>query len=218
MRIAVFGGTGKAGWMLIQQALDEGHEIVAFARNPGKLTIRHDRLTIIAGELSDETEIERAVGGTNAVVSLLGPLPASKGQPITAGTKNVLAAMERHGVRRLVVVSTASACDPNDVRDLKFALLVGLMKRIYPAAYDDIVATAAAVRASDRDWTIVRLPLLTNGPKTRVNAGHLGLGVVGTFLSRANLVEFLLRALQDPRTIRQAPAISNGRGNDGARK
>ncbi|MGH7898163.1 MAG: NAD(P)-dependent oxidoreductase, partial [Candidatus Binatia bacterium] len=189
--------------------------VVAYARSPGKLAIRHERLAV-AGELSDAASIDRAVAGTDAVVSLLGPLPGAKGLAITEGTRHVLDAMAEHGVRRLVAVSTASARDPEDGRDWKFALLVGIMKRIFPAAYADIVAAAEAVRGSDREWTIVRLPFLTDGSKTAVAAGPLGRGIVGTLLSRANLVDFLFHQLRDRRWLRGAPAISNGRRKDGA--
>ena len=72
MRIAVFGGTGVTGRLLIAQALDEGDSVTAYARHPEKLAIVNDRLTVVEGELSDAAAIERAVEGADGVISLLG--------------------------------------------------------------------------------------------------------------------------------------------------
>ena len=37
MRITIFGATGGTGKQLVEQALAEGNEVVAFARKPSKL-------------------------------------------------------------------------------------------------------------------------------------------------------------------------------------
>jgi len=58
MRIAVFGGTGATGRLLIDQALDRGLSVTAYARHPEKLGIEDDRLTVVAGELSDSAAID----------------------------------------------------------------------------------------------------------------------------------------------------------------
>jgi putative NADH-flavin reductase len=57
MKIAIFGSSGNVGKLLVEQALAEGYDVVAYARNPSKLTIKHDHLTIMQGELSDEVMI-----------------------------------------------------------------------------------------------------------------------------------------------------------------
>jgi putative NADH-flavin reductase len=77
-------------------------------------------------------------------------------------------------------------------------------------AYEDIVSVAEAVRASDLDWTIVRLAMLNNKPKSgTVRAGYLGRGEVGTWISRADIAVFMLNQIEDVNYVRQAPAISN---------
>ncbi|NEO95433.1 MAG: NAD(P)H-binding protein, partial [Moorea sp. SIO3G5] len=37
MNILIFGSTGGTGRQLVEQALDQGHRVTAFARNPAKL-------------------------------------------------------------------------------------------------------------------------------------------------------------------------------------
>jgi uncharacterized protein YbjT (DUF2867 family) len=210
MRITVFGATGGTGKQLVGQALAEGDEVVAFARKPSKLNIMDKNLTIVQGELTDQALIERAVKGANAVISVLGPRGGSKSKPLTEGMQSIIAAMKKQGIRRLIITSTLSAKDPNDPLNFRTKALVNLVKITMHDAYEEIVSVAETVRDSDLDWTIVRLTMLNNNPKSgKVKAGYVGKGEVGTWISRADLADFLLRQVQDTKYLRQAPAISN---------
>jgi putative NADH-flavin reductase len=209
-RITVFGATGGTGKHLVEQALTSGNEVVAYVRDPSKLGIVHEHLSIVQGELSDAALIERAVSGADAVISVLGPRGGSKNKPLTEGMQNIIAAMKKQGVRRLIITSTLSAKDPNDMPEFKARVLVGLVKLTMNATYEEIVSVAEAVRASDLDWTIVRLTMLNNKPKSgKVRAGYLGRGEVGTWISRADIADFMLSQIEDVKYMRQAPAISN---------
>jgi NAD(P)-dependent dehydrogenase (short-subunit alcohol dehydrogenase family) len=209
MQLTIFGATGGTGKQLVEQALAAGNQVVAFVRNPSKLTTRHDRLTIVQGELADSAAIECAISGADAVISVLGPRGDSSGKPITRGTQNILAAMEKCRVRRFVLSSTPSASDPNDSPDFRFKIAVGLIRLMVRSAYEDIVNTAQIVRASDCDWTIVRVSMLTDAPKTgRVKVGYVN-KAMGMHLARADMAEFMLKQVQDTKYLRQAPAISN---------
>ena len=195
---------------LVEQAIAEGNEVVAYVRNPSKLDMENEHLTVVQGELTDEELIEKAVKGVDAVISLLGPRGGSKSKPLTHGIQNIIAAMKKQGVRRLVITSTLSAKDPNDLPDFKTKSLVNLVKVTMHDAYEDIVSTAETVRNSDLDWTIVRLTMLNNKPKSgKVRAGYVGRGDVGTWISRADVADFMLKQVQDTKYLRQAPAITN---------
>jgi nucleoside-diphosphate-sugar epimerase len=208
MRLTIFGATGGTGQQLVQLALAAGHEVVAFVRDPSRITQRHARLTVVSGDLTDQAAVERAIEDASAVISVLGPRRDAHGKPITRGTLRIVAAMQKLGVRRLVVSSTPSARDPNDSPDIRFKLAVGVIRRLAHAAYEDIVSTAEVVRASDRDWTVVRVSMLSDGPKTGpVKAGPVNRRM-GMRLTRADLAEFMLKQVEDMTYLRQAPAIS----------
>jgi putative NADH-flavin reductase len=210
MRIAVFGATGGTGIRLVEQALASGDYVVVYVRNPSKLSISHEHLKVIQGELTDEPLIESAVSGADAVISALGPRGDSKNKPITRGMQSIIAAMKKQGIRRLIITSTLSAKDPNDPLNFRTKALVNLVKVTMHDAYEEIVSVAETVRNSDLDWTIVRLTMLNNNPKSgKIKAGYVGKGEVGTRISRADLADFLLRQVQDKKYLRQAPAISN---------
>jgi len=210
MKIAIFGATGETGRQLVEQALAAGYQVVAYVRNPSKLNTKHENLTIVQGELADQAIIERAVSAADAVISVLGPRGGSKDKPITRGMQNIIEAMKKQGVRRLIISSTLSAKDPNDLPDFKAKALVNLVKLTMHAAYEEIVSVADTVRKSDLDWTIVRLTTLNNNPKSgKVRVGYLGKGEVGLRISRPDLAEFLLKQVQDTKYLRQAPVISD---------
>ena len=202
-KITVFGATGGTGKQLVKQALAAGYEVVAYARNPSKLNISHEHLTVVQGELSDQALIESAIKGTDAVLSTLGPHGRSKNKPITQGMQNIIAIMKKHGVRRLIITSTLSAKDPNDKPDLRTKGMVNLVKITMHGAYEDIVSVAETVRASDLDWTIVRLALLNNKPKTgKVKTSYIGRGEVGTRISRADIADFMLKQVEHMEYLR----------------
>ena len=76
-------------------------------------------------------------------------------------------------------------------------------------AYEDIVHTAQTVRASDRDWTIIRVSMLTDNPqKDHVKTGYVN-KQMGMRITRADLAAFMLKQMEDTQYLRQAPAISN---------
>ena len=72
MKIAVFGAGGRTGILLVFQALKEGHHVTAFARNANKITIRHEHLRVVEGDVMNEEKVREAVEGCDAVLCTLG--------------------------------------------------------------------------------------------------------------------------------------------------
>lgn len=209
MKLAILGGTGRTGLALVEQALAAGHTVTALARNPAKLALRHERLRVIQGDVTDAECVARVVAGADAVLSVLGPASNAPVFAISRGMAHVLAAMQRHAVRRLVVSAGAGVRDPQDAPGLVDRGMGVLLKLVARNVYADMRRTVDLVRASDRDWTVVRVPMLVDGPRTgRVQAGYVGKGM-GMRITRADLAEFMLRAAEDGQYLRQAPAISN---------
>jgi uncharacterized protein YbjT (DUF2867 family) len=210
MIVAVFGSTGKAGQEVLRQALSRGYTVIAYARNPSKIEFKHEALSVVQGQLADAALLEKAITSADCVISLLGPSSSVHDTALSDGVKNIIATMERVGVQRLIQVVTLSVTDPNDGKDLRFALMVGLVKRLLPGSYAEIVRIGQAVRASKLDWTLVRVPLLNDKPQTRnVHVGYLGQGIVRTAVSRADVAWFMLEQVDKEEYLRKAPAISD---------
>lgn len=208
MKVAIFGASGQTGRQLVEQALAHGHEVTAFVRDPARLPVRHERLRVVQGDVQDAGKVEEAVAGQDAVLSALGPAKPAFNS-MTLGARHILAAMKRHGVRRLVTLTGAGVPDPHDRPKLIDRFIRFLLKRINPEVLADAQRHADQVRASDVDWTIGRVGRLTNGPRTgNVRVGWVGVGT-RPFISRADAAAFMLEQLKDAAHLRQAPMISS---------
>ncbi|MEW1863528.1 NAD(P)H-binding protein [Streptomyces sp. NPDC088194] len=202
MKITIFGATGRMGQLLVRRALDEGHTVTAYARTPGKLRVTHANLSVAPGQLDDDEAILEAVRTADAVIEGVGSE--------STATRRIIAAMDTAGVKRLVAVSTCSVADPADRPDLKVTALVRFVRTVAPRPWAEVRSAAEAVRASDLDWTLVRVAKLNDQPATGdIKVGHYGQGVVGLSLSRADMAAFLLGQVTDETYLRAAPAISN---------
>ncbi|MEU2255680.1 SDR family oxidoreductase [Nocardia xishanensis] len=207
MKIAVFGATGSVGRLVVEQALEQGHEVTAFTRDAAGVTQRHERLRVVEGDVFDTHQAERAVAGQDAVLIALGD--GRKGLVRYAGTKSVVEAMHRTGVKRLICQSTLGVGDSRDNLDFlwKYVFFGLLLRR----AYHDHVEQEAYVRASDLDWTIVRPSAFTDGPRT----GSYRRGFPGSErgltlkIARADIADFLLEQLTDSTYLHRTPGISN---------
>src|SRR6266403_739721 len=91
MKLLILGATGQVGRLLVAQALEQGHEVVAFVRNPPKLKTASGRLTFFKGDARDPRAIAAAMARTDAVLSALGHTSAAKSDVFTAATSAVLA-------------------------------------------------------------------------------------------------------------------------------
>src|SRR4051794_2962709 len=111
MRIAVFGANGPTGRHLTAQALAAGHEVVAVTRRPGSPPARPG-LHVAVADATDPAAVDAAVKGTDAVLSALGAR-FSKGtiSLYSASATAITDAMARHGVKRLLAISSSIA-DP----------------------------------------------------------------------------------------------------------
>lgn len=106
MKILVLGAAGRLGQQLVIEALDQGHEVTAFVRNPATLAKRHDRVKIFQGDALDAKAIEKAIAGQDAIVSALGVGSSRNSGRLMERSMPIIAhAMERQGVRRLVFTS-----------------------------------------------------------------------------------------------------------------
>ncbi len=209
MRVAVFGATGRTGRHLVEGALRDGHEVVALVRDPGKLDVAgRGKLRVVEGDVLIPFRVEEAVAGTDAVLSALGHTKTSPKDVQTRGTRNIVAAMKKHGVRRLLSLTGAGVREAGDRPKPVDRVFSGLLKLLQGDVLADAELHAEVVRGSGLDWTIVRAPRLTGGAAT----GKYRVGLVGqnsgTKISRADVAGFMLRGVTDDSYIGRAPMVS----------
>jgi putative NADH-flavin reductase len=163
---------------------------------------------VIWGVGFNAAKVEETIAGTDAVLSALGQRKGSTSDVQTRGTENIVAAMERHGVRRLVSLTGAGVKDPRDEPKLVDRAITLLLRRLQPDVLEDGVRHVEVIKASGLEWVIVRGPRLTEGPGKGGYRVGLGGKNSGTRISRADLAEFMLGQLTANTHLRQMPGVS----------
>lgn len=213
MKLVIFGATGLLGQRLVEQALAQGHHVTAFARNAALLPDR-PRLHAFEGNVLDPERVTAALNGQEAAIVALGGdrnnvrKASSVGSPSirTRGTKNIVAAMEETGVRRLICVSAYGVGDSRKRGCLYSALVWSILKPVFL----DTEQQEEIVRTSSADWTLVRPSQLTDTPATgKYRVGlDLRLGLSAR-VARADVADFMLQQLTDSTYLHKAPEISS---------
>ncbi len=206
MNVIIFGATGSVGRHLVGQARAMGHKVTAFVRNAASLGEVPPNLRVVVGDVLDAEAVAHAINGQNAVLCALGA--GRKGIVRSAGTANIIAGMQRHGVRRFICQTTLGAGD--SAVHLNFFwkyIMFGLLLR---PAFADHAQQESRIMASELDWTIIRPAAFTDGPKTgnyqhgfAASQGNLTLKV-----SRADVAAFMLTQLTDDTYMRKTPGLS----------
>lgn len=211
MNLVVFGGTGGTGAALINSALLAGHSVTAPARDPSRIDARQDRLSVVRADVLDPASLDGTVDGADAVLSALG---AARGrEPTTVysvGTANILTAMRGAGVTRFVGVTASPAAPRAEVPTLERFVVHPILYRFFGQSYADMKRMEQVLRDSDLEWTVLRPPMLTNGPATGSYRTAVDQSLTrARNISRADLADAMLRALQDPGTVRGIVRVAN---------
>ena len=209
MKLTIFGAAGRTGQYLVALALEADHQVTAFARTPDNIIIEDERLTVVQGDVTDAGRVDEAISDSEAVISVLGPASNNRDFAISTGTRHIVEAMNKRGIRRLIISAGAGVEDPDDEPKLFNKVMGFLIRTFSNNVYEDMVQTVEIVRTSGLDWTVVRVPMLTDDPaKGDLKTAYVGKGM-GLRITRSDMAAFMLSQLEDDSFIGQAPAISN---------
>ena len=204
MKIALFGATGKTGTLVLNNLLAKSHTVTALVRTPAKITITSPKLKLVKGDTLVLADVERAIEGCDAVISVLG-LPSLKPSTIlTSSVGNIATAMKNKGVKR--IISMGSAGILNEMSGLP-GMIIGFILR---NVLEDHRGAYKVLHDSPLEWTVVRPLSLTDGVSTgRYRITETGLPKNGRSISRADVADFIVKTLEQGNYIRQSPAIAD---------
>jgi putative NADH-flavin reductase len=211
MSIVVFGANGPTGRLLVAHALAAGHQVIAVTRRPDKFPQQHPNLTVARADVLDASAVEGIVSGADAILSTLGaPYGRKQVAVYSVGARNILTAMERHQVRRIVVVSS-SATDPKPYADAGFffnrVVQPFVVNVLGKTVYEDMRRMEELIRNSEVDWTIVRPSGLFDADFVsdyELAENH----IAGRFTARSDLAAAMLAQIDDERYVRKILAIA----------
>jgi putative NADH-flavin reductase len=188
-RIAVIGSTGRTGRLVLEEGLRRGYSMTAFSRRPEELAGVQGLQAVIAGDGRRHEDIQRAVVGQDAIISIVGAPGRGPTTVMSDVMRAIIDGMRASGVRRLVAVSASA------VEGRRPWILINLVRWLLRKPYADFLRMERIVAESGLDWTIVRPPYLSNGPATRrvrIEAGRKDLAHGPYRISRRDLASTLL--------------------------
>nr|XP_053629080.1 flavin reductase (NADPH)-like isoform X2 [Cherax quadricarinatus] len=198
-KLVIFGASGNTGVCCVQAALNMGYEVTAFVRNPAKLPgVLASQVRVEVGDVLDESAVAQAVQGQDAVVILLGTRNnLSPTTMMSEGTKNIIDAMSRYGVRRV------SAC----LSAFNFRERSEVPERYLPLL-DDHERMLEALKSSNLEWIAVLPSHLTDEPGNGDYVKEYGYSP-GGMVSKYNLADFMVSCLSDDSNLYQLCGISD---------
>lgn len=209
MKILTIGAARGIGLELVRQALEQNHKVTVLVRRPEKFTLKNERLRVLSGDITNEKSVETAVENQNAVCTTIGINPTLK--PVTVfseGAQNVVTAMQKAGVQRLIAVTGIGAGDSRGHGGFLYDQI--FQRFLVHTIYADKDREEAVIQASKLDWTIVRPGFLTNKAKTGKYRALTDLtDITAGKISRADVADFILRELETKQFLHQTPLLTN---------
>jgi putative NADH-flavin reductase len=211
MNLTIFGATGATGTYLMEQALAAGHGVTAVVRDPARLAVpAHPLLSVVTADVMDPESIMPAVSGAEAVLTAIGPRGTGPTTVIQDSTRAIVAAMQKSGRRRLLMLSGSIAADEGESPYLRYLIKPLARRTFLRQVCADMRAGESAVRDSGLDWTIVRPPALTSKPASGKYRTAIDRNLPHGFrVSRADLATCLLALVDDPTSVRKHVGIAS---------
>lgn len=207
MRVTVFGATGGIGRQVVEQLTRSGHEVTALVRDPGASLPAGVRAEV--GEIGDLGAVTRAIDGSAAVIWTVGATAntADQVEIFESGARNVVAAMQRTGARRLVALSGAGITVDGERKPLAGRMMSAFVALAVRHVVEAKRREYLVFRDADLDWTLVRPPRVVEGEATgTVRAGP---ALAGRSVTQGDLAQFMVTQLTDRAYLRQAPYVSS---------
>lgn len=207
MKVLVVASSRRTRRQLVEQAQAEGHQVTALEQKLPRLRFRRPKHRVIQGDVLSERSLSPAVAGQDAVVCWLTPVTRKPTTHLWEGTANLIRAMEKHGVQRLICIS---ACGTGDSRGHCGFFYDNIIQPLFlKHVYADRDRQEELVRGTQLDWVIVRPARLTN---RRPRGQYMVLTDLRNFkasrIALLDAVEFALKQLSNNFYLFQTPLVT----------
>jgi putative NADH-flavin reductase len=170
VRLFLLGATGNSGRRILRLALDRGHEVTAFVRDPNKLRdILRQRfpqsLRIIVGEINEPAELARAMVGHDAVINAAGHV--TQGDHFTALVGNII----RQTLKSLGTGGRIWQFGGAAVLDIPGTDMMAVDLPMVPKIYEAHRINLNALRTSTLDWSMLCPGPMIDAPKAEPTPG-----------------------------------------------
>lgn len=206
-KIAVIGGTGKAGKFVIKNLLGKGYKIKMLVRNPQKVEFLNDSIELVNGNVENFEDIHTLLQECDALISTLGQ-DFMKNPIFFKATENIYKAMTGLNIKRYIMVAGIAINTPSDKKNTKIKITSKLMKLFFSRTINDKQLAFDFLKESNLDWTVVRVPMIKltdNKDNVKTDLSDCK----GSKISSADLAEFMVNQLNEKHYIKKAPFVFN---------
>lgn len=212
--IALFGTTGKTGSILVKKLTAKGYPVRALVRNPAKLKFSDNLLTVFQGDVLNEQSVFKVLEKSDVVINVIGHVKGCPPDLQTVASRNILNAMKRLGITRLIDLTGGAVQVEGDDPKWPDKLIAFIMKNLagkaVRARFTDGENHVKLISRSNLEWTVIRAPVLLPGKaKGRTSIGMVG-HIPGYSLTFEDLTDKIINILEDKSFVRQYPYITNG--------
>lgn len=188
VKVIVLGAHGQVAQLTEERFFaDKSIDVTLFLRNSKRLAKDKDKATIIDGDTTNESALEKAIKGQDIVYANLGGTGT-----IVKQAKAVIAAMDKNHVKRLIWISTLGIYD-------EVAGKFGEWNKSVLGNYITEYAKAAKlVEDSDLDYTIIRPSWMTNKDEIDYQTSKKGEPITNTEVSRKSIADYIYKLVKNP--------------------
>lgn len=207
MKLVVFGASSETGRQLVRLALEQGHKVIAQVMAKEDLS-PHQDLISYPSDLRDYGSVVRCLEHSDVAFCVFGPTGDNRDGLCREAMENILNAMKRNDVYRVVCLTDAMVGHPN--LDFFYRALRRLLPPKQRRAIEDQSQQERLITASHANWTIVRPPRVVDSTSQKPLAVGETLPVsILSKVTRLDLATYLLSSVGSGNVYRKAVAIAN---------
>ncbi len=203
-KIIVFGGTGDVGQLIVKKLLNDNHSVVVLTRQE-KTPL--DNLSFVIGNVLDQKIVDKIIAPNDKVIISLG-FNNSSPDTMSKGTANIISAMNKKGVKRLICLSAQGAGDSWDFMPDDFKTMVST-DEILSASFKDHTLQEDIVKQSNLDWTIVRPTEIISGKESGTFTINQPNNNSKFQISNSDVAQFIVTELEENKYIKQVAMITD---------
>ena len=209
LSILIFGGTAGVGLQTVELALQRGHTVTSIARRPERMTIEHERLQNIKGDITLPDTYEHLFASQNVIISAIGLGPTRDEVTVySQGMLAVLASMAQHDNQRVITITGIGSGNSQGHGGFFYDVILNPL--LLKTDYEDKTRQEEILADSVLDWTIVRPGFLTDdSAKTSYRVLRDLEGVTAGDIARADVAHFLVAISEDDTYIRETVLLTN---------
>jgi putative NADH-flavin reductase len=206
--ICVFGADGRTGVEVVKDAVAKGHNVTAFIYDSRNAVNFDKKVKIICGNVLDYYAVFKAVADVDVVISVVGHIKGSDPRMQTKGIANIIKAMKKSFVLRLVSLTGTGVRVEGDKPSVIDLILNTAIKFIDPERIKDGIEHAEEIKKSDLDWTILRVLKLNDKVSDKVDYKLTEHGPAELTTSRSKVAKIMVDLATSDNFINKMPVSS----------